>query len=137
MTEEIKKEQEGLSDAQKEKIQAKVKAKLEKEAQAKLEDEYEKKILADAKRAEHLKNAKPGDPNDKGLVPVFVSLPSCGDGVRIDGHLFVSNKIHYVTPQLADVLYEAMGRGSDHEDSLNGKTALENRGRRLSRNIAR
>ena len=122
-----------LSDEQKEKIAAKVEAKLRKEAQAKAEEDYEKQLIAAAKRKELLKDAKPGDANADGLVPVFISDVKAGDCIRVNGVAYYPRRIYQVTPQLRETLQEIMQRGRDHEDQINGKTARENLYRRQER----
>lgn len=126
-----------LSDDDKEVIRKKVEKKLEKEARAKAEEEYEKKLTADLKRKELMKDAKPGDPNGDGLVPVFIDIPRVSDCIRIEGTAYYPQKIYYVTPDVRDVLNETMARGRDHEDSLNGKTAKENLYRRTGQTVVR
>jgi len=124
-----------LTDEQKEKIAKKVAARLEKEAQAKAEDDYEKKLVADAKRTQLMRDAKPGDPDAEGLVPVFINIARNGDCIRVDGTAYYPQRVYNVTPNLRDVLLEIMDRGRDHEEQINGKTARENMSRRQERTV--
>ena len=125
-----------LSDDEKAKIAAQLEKELEKEAKDKAAAAYKATLKAQAKKEEFLKDAKPGDPDDNGLVPLFLSLPGVSDCVRLDGRNYYPNKMHYVTPAVRDTLLEIIGRGVEHESQINGKTARENMFRKMSKDIA-
>jgi hypothetical protein len=127
-----------LSDEEKLKIEAEVAEELEIEAKEKAEDDYRAKAKKDAKRKALLRDAKPGDPDADGLVPVYLTLPTgATECVRLDGAAYYPNKTHYVTPAVRAVLLDCMARGQEHEDTLNGKTSKENINRRRNNTIAR
>lgn len=125
-----------LSEEEKLKIEAQVADELAAEEKKKAEDDYHAKVKKDAKRKALLRDAKPGDPDADGLVPVYLTLPTVNECVRLDGNAYYPNKTHYVTPAVKAVLLEAMARGQEHEDSLNGKTSKENINRRRNNTTA-
>ena len=114
-----------LSQEEKDVIAKEVEAQLAKEAKSDAEEAFRDELLAKAKRKALMSVAKPGEQED-GLFPIYVNVPSCGDGVRLEGKLFENNKTYYVTANEKAVILECMGRGQEHEDSINGKTAKEN-----------
>jgi hypothetical protein len=124
-----------LSDEEKQKIQDEVAEEMAQDAKDKAVEVYRAKVKSDAKRKALIRDAKPGDPDEDGLVPVFLSLPSVNECVRLDGVAYYPNKTHYVTPNVRAVLLDAMARGQEHEDTLNGKTSKENINRRKNQNI--
>lgn len=119
-----------LSEEEKEVIRKKVEKKLEKEARDRASDSFEKELITKAKKKELMKDAKAGDPDENGLVPVFIDLPGVSECIRLDGIAYYPQRMYYVSPEKRDVILECMGRGREHEDSLNGKTAKENLYRR-------
>lgn len=125
-----------LSDEEKQKIADQVRKELDKEAKDKASAKYKKSVMDAEKKKAILKDAKPGDPDDKGLVPIFLTLPSVSECIRLDGVPYYPNRMHYVTPAVRDTLLEIMGRGAEHEEQINGKTAKENLFRRMSKDIA-
>ncbi len=125
-----------LSDAEKEIIAAEVAQQIEDEAKEKATEKYRKELLLAAKKKELMKDAKPGDPDENGLVPVFVDLPRVSECIRLDGVAFYPGRTYNVLPEVKAVILECMARGREHEDSLNGKTAKENIHRRTGQTIA-
>ncbi|MCK5603834.1 hypothetical protein KAR91_18240 [Candidatus Pacearchaeota archaeon] len=118
-----------LSEEEKLKIQAVVDKELAATAKQRLCADYKAGLIAEALKKKLFKDAKPGKTGD-GLVPIFVNLPQTSNCVRIDGTAFYSDRTYNVLPGVRALILEMMGRGEDHEDSINGKTAAENRFRR-------
>lgn len=110
-----------LSDKEKEKIRLEVIKEIEIETKQKVAADYKAKLMSDAKRKALLKDALPGQDAD-GLVPVFVDLPKVSEAIRLDGISYYHGHTYNVTPQVRDVINEAMFRGRAHEDEINGRT---------------
>lgn len=115
-----------LSDAEKENIEKEVQQHLEDEAKSEAEEKYRNDLLKAAKKRALMKDAKAGDPNEDGLVAVFVDLPPVSECIRLDGTSYYPGRTYHVLPVVREVILECMGRGQEHEDSINGKTAKEN-----------
>lgn len=114
-----------LSEDEKDKIRLQVEKELEASAKKKLADEYKASLMAAAKKKELFKNAPEGTTED-GLVPIFIDLPPVSECIRLDGVAYYPGRTYNVRPEVKEVILEVMGRGFQHEDSLNGKTAKEN-----------
>jgi len=116
----------GLSEDEKKAIEKVVEKELLAADKHKQRADYKAKVVAEKKRKKLFRDAKPGEAKD-GLVPIFVDLPSVSECIRIDGTAFYPGRTYNVRPPVRELILEMMGRGLDHEHSLNGKTAVENR----------
>lgn len=114
-----------LSDAEKEKIREQVEKELDAENKKKVAADYKATLISEAKRKAFFRNAKEGEDAD-GLVPVFIDLPAVSECIRLDGVAFFPGRTYNVTPGVRETILEVMGKGREHEDSINGKTAKEN-----------
>lgn len=124
-----------LSDVEKENIEKEVQQQLEDEAKTAAEEKYRNELLKAAKKKALMKDAKPGDPDEKGLVAVFIDLPPVSECIRLDGTSYYPGRTYNVLPEVREVILECMGRGQEHEDSINGKTAKENIHRKRNKQI--
>jgi hypothetical protein len=124
-----------LSDAEKDKISDQVKKEIEKESHDKAAADYKQSLKLAAKKRQLMSDAKKGDSDEDGLVPIFIELPSVTECIRLDGRAYYPGHTYNVTPAVREVILECMGRGMEHEDTLNGKTAKENMFRKRNQKI--
>lgn len=118
-----------LTDAEKKSIEAQAKKEIAATVKKKLRAEYKASFIAEQEKKNLFSSAEQGELKE-GLVPVFVDLPSVAECIRLDGVAFHPGRTYNVLPGVRAQILEIMGRGQDHEDSLNGKTAIENQYRR-------
>lgn len=114
-----------LSEDEKEKIQQQVIKELDAENKKQVVADYKATLIKAAKKKALFHDAEEGL-NEDGLVPIFISLTSVSECIRIDGKQFSPGHTYNVTPAVRDVILECMGRGREHEESLMDTNAKKN-----------
>lgn len=124
-----------LTEDEKAEIKAEALKEVDDENKEQVKADYKAKIKAEATRKSLFKNAKKGEKGE-GLVPVYIDIPKVSDCIRLDGACFYPGITYNVSPEVAEVLNEVMGKGQNHEDEVSGRKD-SNFGRRKSNPLAR
>lgn len=109
-----------LTEDEKAKIKAQVEKELDAEAKKQISDDYKATLKAAAKKKALFKDAAPGA-DEEGLVRVKIDPSLKSECIRLDGTCYYPGRTYSVTPGVADVLSEVMGRGEDHDNEITGR----------------